>query len=97
MNHKYLYPAVFIPLDDGAYGVKFPDFAACITQGDSFENAIYMAKDALSAMLTAMEDDKDEIPKASIPYSKEGAIISFLEVDTLEYRRVAIMPKRYMS
>ena len=88
MKNKYIYPAVFMPSDEGRYGVYFPDIPGCITQGNSLAEAVAKAKDVLSIMLVAMEDDLDDIPPATMPYYTTGdTIVSFVEVDTIAYRR----------
>ena len=51
---KYAYPAVFsVDLEDPKYiNVVFPDICPGVTFGDSFEDALFMAKDLLKLMLT---------------------------------------------
>ncbi len=44
------YPAVFHE-EDGAYWVEFPDLPGCLTQGESEQEALDMAKDALGLYL----------------------------------------------
>ena len=46
---KIIYPAVFSYDDDGIC-VYFPDVDGCYSQGDSTEEALYMAKDALESV-----------------------------------------------
>ena len=47
---KLLYLACFYPCEDkpGAYTVVIPDLPGCISEGDSLEDAIAMARDAAS-------------------------------------------------
>lgn len=61
MKDIYVFPAVFNYEEDGIT-VTFPDLPGCITCGDTDEEALRMAKDALGGHLWAMEDDNDEIP-----------------------------------
>ncbi len=59
------YPATFTKLDDGSFGVTFRDIPEAITQGNSYEEAVEMAEDAL---VTAMEfyfEDNRLVPMAS--------------------------------
>lgn len=68
------YPAMFAPDEDGGFVVTFRDIPEAITQGDDFEEAMMMAKDAL---LTAMEfyfDDKRTVPAASAPAAGEHLV-----------------------
>jgi predicted RNase H-like HicB family nuclease len=49
--------------DEGtSYGVSFPDVPGCISAGDTFEEAIALAAEALGAHLALMQADGDEIP-----------------------------------
>ena len=84
---KYIFPALFEAGDEDeqGYTVTFPDLQGCITEGDSLEEAIYMAKDALAGYLSIMEEDGEEIPVASISKVIElpqDAFIVNIEVNT---------------
>lgn len=85
---KYLYPAKFEKEASG-YSVLFPDLDVA-TSGETLEEAMDMAKDALCLTLYDMEESKKEIPAASDIQTldcSEGAFLSLVECDTLEYRR----------
>ncbi len=87
---KYIFPAVFTPEQSG-YSVSFPDIDGCITCGDSLEESLDMAGDALSLMLVQLEDDKTAIPtptEASAIKLKKGEFTSLISVDTMLYRRL---------
>ncbi len=58
---RYIYPAVFHYADDGI-SVEFPDLPGCLSCGSTTEEAMYMAKEALSLHLYGMEEDNEEIP-----------------------------------
>ena len=45
-----------------SYGVSFPDLPGCISAGDTFEEAIDNASQALAGHLAVMETDGDPIP-----------------------------------
>ncbi|MDR1702874.1 MAG: type II toxin-antitoxin system HicB family antitoxin [Sporomusaceae bacterium] len=62
-NH-YIYPAIFHQAEDGI-SVHFPDLPGCITCGNTLEEALFMAKDALGLHLYGMEKDDDQIPEPS--------------------------------
>lgn len=62
MKDSYVYPAILSFADDGV-SVEFPDLPGCLTCGDTAEEAIAMAKDALILHLWGMEDDGDPIPE----------------------------------
>jgi predicted RNase H-like HicB family nuclease len=49
--------------DEGtSYGVSFPDVPGCISAGDTFEEAVANAAEALAGHLALMHADGDEIP-----------------------------------
>jgi predicted RNase H-like HicB family nuclease len=49
--------------DDGtSYGVSFPDVPGCISAGDTFEEAVANAGEALAGHFAAMRADGDPIP-----------------------------------
>ena len=84
---KYVYPAVFTPLEDG-YDVYVPDLPGCRTCGDDLASAIEMAEDAVSLWLCEAEDDKMHIPPISSTIPHEAPqIVSYVMVDTDIYRR----------
>jgi predicted RNase H-like HicB family nuclease len=59
---------------DTSYGVSFPDVPGCISAGDTFEDAIDNASQALAGHLAVMEADGDPIPKArSLEQLKQDA------------------------
>ena len=60
-----------------------------MTQGDSLNNAIYMARDAIGLLGIEYQDDGLPIPKADTltPPHEDGDIITLVDVDFSEYRR----------
>ncbi|MEW9702808.1 type II toxin-antitoxin system HicB family antitoxin [Paenibacillus sp. SI8] len=83
---RYVYPALF-ESEEGVVGytVSFPDLPGCHSEGDSLEEALSMAKEALGLHLYGMEEDKDEIPTPSSPGSLhpvEGGFYTLIEVRT---------------
>lgn len=51
--------------DDGtSYGVSFPDVPGCISAGDTFEEAVASAADALTGHFALMKADGEPIPSA---------------------------------
>jgi len=81
---KYIYPAVFDPDDKGGgYTITFPDLPGCITEGDTIEEALFMAKEAITLHLFGMEDDGDPIPDPTPPEKvdiPEGGFVNLIEV-----------------
>ncbi|MDB5085308.1 MAG: hypothetical protein JWN30_2194 [Bacilli bacterium] len=62
---RYVYPAIFDYANDGI-SIMFPDLPGCLTSGESDEEALAMAKEALALHLYGMERDKDSIPTATV-------------------------------
>ncbi|MFL1671696.1 type II toxin-antitoxin system HicB family antitoxin [Paenibacillus dendritiformis] len=84
---KYIYPAVFHPgePDEGGYTVTFPDLPGCISEGDTLDEALHMAKDALGGHLYLMEEDKDDIPQPTKPNAiqlEADEFVSLIQVST---------------
>lgn len=87
---KYIYPAVFVTEKEGGYSVYFPDVEGCFTCGDSLEDALVMAKDALSLMLVDIEDEKKSIPEVSDIRKlklKKNEFATLISADTMVYRQ----------
>lgn len=51
--------------EDSAYSVSFPDFPGCVSAGDTFDEAMAMAKEALGFHVEGMLEDSLNIPKPS--------------------------------
>ncbi len=86
---KYVYPAIFTK-EEGQFSVEFPDVPECITCGDSLEEAIYMAEDALALVLFTYEKNGSAIPEATeIGWLNPGdnEFASYIACDTLEYHK----------
>jgi predicted RNase H-like HicB family nuclease len=80
---RYIFPAIFEPGEKKGYTVSFPDLPGCITEGDTMEEALHMAKEALELHLYGMEEDEDEIPNPSRPEElkvPEKSFVSLVEV-----------------
>ena len=87
------YPAVFHAAEGSkGYWVEFPDLPGCITEGETDEEAVEMAKDALSLFLdTSDENYEFEFRKPSslikIQKAYPGEIIMLIEGDPGHYAR----------
>jgi predicted RNase H-like HicB family nuclease len=54
---------VLVHKDEGtSYGVSFPDVPGCISAGDTFEEAVVDAAEALAGHLALMKADGDPLP-----------------------------------
>ncbi len=61
MRNAY-YALIHAPEGDTAWGVTFPDLPGCTSAGDSFEDALRQAEDALSGHIAALAADGDIVP-----------------------------------
>lgn len=60
-----LYPIVIEPGDkDHAFGVVVPDIPGCFSAGDTFEDAVIKAREAIEGHLEILCEDGLEIPQA---------------------------------
>ncbi len=88
---KLIYPTIIIPTEKGGYFVQIPDMDIA-TQGNSIENAIDMARDAISLMAVDMIDDGKKVPPASsifdIKSDDKSAIITLIDADITAYKRM---------
>lgn len=57
------YTAIFEPAEEGGYVVSVPALPGCVTEGDSFEEAVEMVKDAIKGYLFVMKKVGEEIPE----------------------------------
>ena len=56
------YTAIFEPAEEGGYVVTIPALPGCVTQGETFEEAKAMAKDAIQGYIAVLREDKEPIP-----------------------------------
>jgi predicted RNase H-like HicB family nuclease len=56
------YLALVHKAEGTSYGVSFPDVPGCISAGDSFEEAVANAAEALAGHFAVMRADGDPIP-----------------------------------
>ena len=61
----FRYPAKFKPSKEGGFVVTFRDIPEAITQGESVEDAMIHARDALETALDFYFDDRREVPAPS--------------------------------
>ena len=67
------YPIDIIADPDGGYVAVFPDLPGCMTQGETLEEVIYMAKEARELWLECEYDtDPNDIPMPSYPVEYSG-------------------------
>lgn len=87
MKARASYVAVFEKDPEvNGYTVFFPDLPGCITEGDDYNQAIKMAKEALELHLYSMEKDEEKLPVATDPENIElehGQFVTLIEADMI--------------
>ncbi|EEI83674.1 type II toxin-antitoxin system HicB family antitoxin [Anaerococcus tetradius] len=94
------YPAIFLKEKDSeSYTVIFPDLEGCISWGDSVNDALRMAQDALGAYLFEYYTKPNEMPKSSSIddieikideddkeyFSHKGSFKNYVSLDLTDY------------
>jgi len=86
---KYFYSAILTKTKEG-YEVSFPNIKGCVTFGETLEEALLNAEDALTLTLWDMEEKGEKLPEV-IPQTsikcEKGQFVNLIAADTLEYRR----------
>lgn len=59
------YTAMFEPSEEGGYVVTVPLLPGLVTQGDTFEEATKMVKDAIKGYIAVLKEDNEPIPVES--------------------------------
>ena len=67
MEEKLNYAAWLHFEDTPGVGVTFPDFPGCVTQGDTVEQALARAAEALAFHIEGMLEDGADLPPLSAP------------------------------
>lgn len=57
----YQYTAIFEPQEEGGYTVTIPSLPGCISEGNTFEEALKNIKEAASLYLEVIQKRKEEI------------------------------------
>ena len=83
---KVSYPAIFYEEKEGNYTAIFPDFDQA-TCGDDLDDAVFMAKDLLSLLVTVNLEDHHKLPK---PTALEDVDIHYEDRDGWEYVRAFV-------
>lgn len=57
------YTAIFEPAEEGGYVVSVPAIPGCVTQGETFEEAVTNIKDAMQGCLAVLKEEGEDIPQ----------------------------------
>ncbi len=64
---EYQYTVILHPEpDEGGYSVTVPALPGCVTQGETFEEAIAMAKDAIRLYVETLRAEGELIPEEQV-------------------------------
>jgi len=70
------YPAIYEPAEEGGFTIEFPDFDF-MTEGDTMDELLMMAEDALNGVLAVRYEEALSIPA---PSSLTGENIVYIDV-----------------
>ena len=62
MAKQYKYTVIFEPAEEGGYVVHVPALPGVVTEGDTFEEAKSMAKDAIKGYIETLKKKHSPIP-----------------------------------
>ena len=61
---QYLFDISILPPEEGGgYLIEFPDLPGCISDGETFDEAIANGKDAMSCWIETAKQHGDEVPQ----------------------------------
>ncbi|MDE0340618.1 MAG: type II toxin-antitoxin system HicB family antitoxin [Nitrospinae bacterium] len=74
-----MYYALLRKNEDSDFGVDFPDFPGCVTAGETLDEAVGMAEEALNFHIDAMLEDGLDVPEpSSLENVNEEGAVAFL-------------------
>lgn len=83
---KLIYPAVFHK-EDNAYWVEFPDLEGCSSFGDTLEEALANAREALEGYSISLIENKEKLPPPSdiSGITPSDGFVSIVDIDLSAY------------
>lgn len=92
-----IYPAI-IHNEDGSYWIEFPDLEGCNTMGNTLEETMANAQEALGLYLASLEEVGQDLPHpSSISDIDTNEVTSYVCVDLNKYRRSTRSVKKTLS
>lgn len=94
-----IYPAVFHE-ENGSFWVEFPDLDGCQTCGETLEQTMTLAQEALGLYIVSLEESNIEVPVATNVKSivaPEGAFVTLVSSRIDDYRRKKRAIKKNLS
>ncbi len=74
------YTAVFEPAEEGGFVVSVPKLPGLVTEGDTFEEAVAMAQDAIKGYIEVLRDENNPIPGSDASSFTAPIDVSFQEI-----------------
>ena len=86
---RYTYEALLTwNVEDGVMEVDFPDLPGICTYGRDFEEAVYMAADALELLIATTTMDGDALPRPTFGHSADDSSVIAISVNERPYADV---------
>ena len=87
----YVYPAIFSPEPEGGFYIHFPDIENCFTCGETLEDGMIMAEEALALMIYSNYEVTKTVAPSKTPINelklKKNEFATYITCDTSECRR----------
>lgn len=82
----YVYPAIVH--EENGYWIEFPDLIGCQTSGDTLEETLKLAQEALGIYLVSLIENKEPIPEPSkiSEIKLDDGKTTYIMVDIDDYR-----------
>jgi antitoxin HicB len=71
------YSIVLDPAEEGGYTVRVPRLPGCVTEGDTLDEALANAREAIMVYLLSLRDDGEAFP----PPDAGGIMLRAVEID----------------
>lgn len=78
------YQAILEGNEKSGYSVRFPHFPGCVTAGDTIDQALFMAQEALELHIEGLLEDGENVTLARYHRdlaAKSGEIVALIDVD----------------
>ena len=63
---KAVYKCIFEVQEDGGFAVTVPSLPGCISEGDTYEEALANVKEAIAAWIEVSREYGDEVPPGDV-------------------------------
>jgi antitoxin HicB len=63
---KAVYKCVFEPQEDGGFTVTVPSLPGCISEGDTYEEAVANIREAIAGWIEVSREYGDDVPPSDV-------------------------------